>query len=964
MPTLAAAAIVSAIGMTGVAATIATAVIGAGLSFGLNSLAGSLLGGGKKKSGTEMRDRTALVRSSIEPRRIVYGRVKVSGPLVYALSQNGPGGSKNEYLSLVVALAGHEVQEVESLYINETNVVGTLQAWDTGITEGQWVVPPPFPNPAAASSLVDFGKRSTDPATAGAFLQWRNYLGSADQAADDHLIAPSDGGWTAAHRLRGVAYLHVLLRYSADIWAGGLPNIAAVVKGRKVYDPRTGLTAYSDNPALCLRDYLVSDFGLACLAEEIDEASFIAAANVCDEAVPLASGGTQTRYTLGGVVALDEKPIDVVEKILTACAGSMVYSNGQYRMFAGAYRSPTVSLDESSLRGGVKVRPRASRSDLFNRVRGTFIDPAKGWTAADFPPVENSLYESQDGGEQISKEIELPFTSDAVAAQRIAKIILEKSRQSIIVELPCNMLALPVAVMEPVRLSLTSMGWVDKVFLPTSWTLSDDGGIDLTLMEEAAASYDWAAGEATTIDPAPDTNLPNPFALEPPGLILSDDLVLQSGRVLNRLLATLVTPSDALARGFEVQWREVGATDWTPVAASAGVVQILGVRDGVSYEVRARTVNAMGGGSEWTSRTRQVVGQTAPPDDVTGLLLNITGDAAHLSWDAVGDLDLSHYRVRWSALTAAAGWSDAVDVAARVNGTSLTTPARVGTYLVKAVDQTGHESVNAASLVTTIPSVSGFNAVATVTEHSGFAGAKSGVVVNGSSQLILDSAVAFDSGAGNFDSGSGDFDGVFDVVGEGIYNFAGTVDLTEVYVSRVTAMLRVSTIDGGTDFDPTLGDFDDAQGQFDGIAPSLVDVIVELRTTEDNPAGSPTWSSWQRLVAGDYKARAFEFRAHLITQVATATPAVEELAVTIDMPDRTASDRNLTSSAGGTSITFSPAFKGVPAIGITGNDLSTGDYAVVSAASRTGFTVQFKNAAGTGVARNFDWMARGYGRQQ
>ena len=82
MPMVAAGALVSAIGLTGVAATIATAVISAGLSFGLNSLAGSLMGGGKKNKTAEMRDRTALVRSSIEPRRIVYGRVKVSGPLV------------------------------------------------------------------------------------------------------------------------------------------------------------------------------------------------------------------------------------------------------------------------------------------------------------------------------------------------------------------------------------------------------------------------------------------------------------------------------------------------------------------------------------------------------------------------------------------------------------------------------------------------------------------------------------------------------------------------------------------------------------------------------------------------------------------------------------------------------------------------------------------------------------------
>jgi len=37
---------------------------------------------------------------------------------------------------------------------------------------------------------------------------------------------------------------------------------------------------------------------------------------------------------------------------------------------------------------------------------------------------------------------------------------------------------------------------------------------------------------------------------------------------------------------------------------------------------------------------------------------------------------------------------------------------------------------------------------------------------------------------------------------------------------------------------------------------------------------------------------------------------------------------------------------------------------VISGKSRSGFTVQFKNSAGTGVSRTYDWVARGYGREQ
>lgn len=75
------------------------------------------------------------------------------------------------------------------------------------------------------------------------------------------------------------------------IFPGGLPNISAKVKGKKVYDPRDGLTKYTTNAALIQRDYLLmpkEDGGVGAEADEIDEDSFIEAANICDENVPSA----------------------------------------------------------------------------------------------------------------------------------------------------------------------------------------------------------------------------------------------------------------------------------------------------------------------------------------------------------------------------------------------------------------------------------------------------------------------------------------------------------------------------------------------------------------------------------------------------------------------------------------------------------------------------------------------------
>jgi hypothetical protein len=82
------------------------------------------------------------------------------------------------------------------------------------------------------------------------------------------------------------------------------------------------------------------------------------------------------------------------------------------------------------------------------------------------------------------------------------------------------------------------------------------------------------------------------------------------------------------------------------------------------------------------------------------------------------------------------------------------------------------------------------------------------------------------------------------------------------------------------------------------------------------------------------------------------------------MPDRILAGNDVVSATSGTSITFRPAFRGTPAITITPADLVSGEYFTITAKSRTGFTVQFKNNAGAGISRTFDWTARGHGRQQ
>ena len=152
---------------------------------------------------------------------------------------------------------------------------------------------------------------------------------------------------------------------------------------------------------------------------------------------------------------------------------------------------------------------------------------------------------------------------------------------------------------------------------------------------------------------------------------------------------------------------------------------------------------------------------------------------------------------------------------------------------------------------------------------------------------------------------------------------------------------------------------------FDGDESTYDDVSVAfyVSTTNDNPAGTPTWSAWRPFFVGDYTARAFKFKCILTTEDPQATPAISLLSVSIDMPDRVTSADDIASgtAAGGKVVNFVKAFKATPALGIAAQNLQQGDFYEITTKSPSGFTIRFKDSGGTVVNRTFDYVAKGYG---
>lgn len=329
-------------------------------------------------------------------------------------------------------------------------------------------------------------------------------------------------------------------------------------------------------------------------------------------------------------------------------------------------------------------------------------------------------------------------------------------------------------------------------------------------------------------------------------------------------------------------------------------------------------------------------------------LSSIAGGVANLTWDPAEDLDVQvggSIRIRHSPNTTGVTWSKAIDIGPALPGssTTATVPHLDGTYLAKFVDSSGNSSINAVSVVTNVANTMNYNAVQTMTETAPFAGAKTDTAYDsGLTALILSGGVT--------------------VVPTGTYDFASIIDLGAVYVSQVTAAVTAEGF--------TLNDYIGARTENVSTWPSIagqviddVNAILQVSTTNDNPTGSPVWSAYAPFFIGQYEARAYRFRLVLTSSNTANNVAVKQAVVVVDMPDRVETGRNLTTTTAAYVVTFPSAFWQTPAIGITAHNMATGDYYTLTAQSATGFTIRFFNAAGSGVARTFDYLAKGAGRK-
>jgi hypothetical protein len=871
--------------------------------------------------------------------QIIYGETRVGGVRLFDVSTGG----ENKYLHRIIAFAGHEIDSFQQIYLNDQVV--TINGSDE-VT---------FPNRYDGNVRI------------------KTYLGTDNQQADGELISAtrdlsdSAGKWTSEHRLQGIAYIYVRFKYDENAFPNGVPSVSAVIRGKKVFNPNTNTTAWSENPALCIRDYLTSDYGLNQPSSRIDDDLITTAASICNQTV-----GDEKRYTCNGTFITGAEPSTILNDLLTSMGGLLWYGQGKWRVKAATWTEPTVSFDEDDLRSGISLSTRHSRRDNFNSVKGTFKGPQTDYQPADYPIVDSDTYLATDGGVVNTLDLPLPFTDSSNIARRIAQIALNRNREQLTFSAAFGMRAFQVQVGDFININNERFGWTNKAFEVTEWNFGLTEGLDIqvrmTLREISAGVF--TAGVEKNFE-GNNTTLPDPFEIIPPGISIDDELRIVNEQVTGVILVELTSANNLFEEYFEVEYKKSDATRWVPVGKSNSTLfEILSVSDGF-FDIRARSVNTLGIRSNYSTVSNWYVNLFAPPPStVENFTGNVVGNSLHLTWSAVPDLDLSHYRIRYAKQTTGASYQDAIDLITKVArpAVSVTVPAKTGTYFIRAVDKLGNVSQTTSSFVvqTNIDSLEDLNLIQTLTENPSFTGSKTNVVKL-EDYLTLDTTNLFDSTSDNFDVQEGLFDGGGAdgaIASSGIYQFSNYVDLGARYLSRVKIDLEIFFINYADTFDVATGDFDSRDGDFDGDPSKfdLTSVTAQVSYTNDNPAGSPTWSDWQNIVVSDISARAIRFRVVLESSSAKVAPAITTLVAKVDMPDRLESGSDLTYT-GSRVITFPVAFKDTPAIGISAI-LANGDRYVISAKSRSGFTITTLTGASTSTnPTTIDYVAKGYGRE-
>jgi hypothetical protein len=549
-------------------------------------------------------------RQPIPDRVSGYGRARVGG--AYMLYETD--GTSNGLALNVFAMHDGLIAGWGAIYLNDQTVTIGL---DTFVEPG--------PD-------LRYGKF-------GDLVRIETRLGEPTETPYSAITAARADVWPVTARGDGIASLMMIAKgkekeqFTRD-YPNGLPLPSAVGDLQYCWDMRLGargtITTDADkaasatwvggsqNPILQLFDYMTnSETGmglpLSRFLSTLD--AWETAADLCDEAVPLAAGGTVPRYQSGGLYLHSTAPADVIATILATCDGWMAQdATGCFTVQAGSYVAPTVTIGEEHI---VSLSRQFYREDerATNEIVVSFTDPVFDYTEVQTTPWRREE-DIAARGEVRSQPLSLPWVQNNSQARRLAKIAAYKATAPISGTITTTLDGLRAWSERRIRIQAPSDGetMADIVVDILPLTLNPDDTVTIPFVSSDPDAYDWTTAEETA--GAGDDTRPVDTAPETP--VIDSIIPLENNGLTGRLRIYIEDVSPGLT--FFPRWRTTGDTTWTNLPPQISV-------DGTPFEyietgfiaaalldVEVALITAGGAISEWSETFP--VDATEPTEDI------------------------------------------------------------------------------------------------------------------------------------------------------------------------------------------------------------------------------------------------------------------------------------------------------------------------------------------------------------
>jgi hypothetical protein len=685
--------------------TLVASVIGKMTSKGLNASSGNF--------GTKF-----ATRAPLAPRQIVYGECRVGGTIVHMETT----GTDNYLLHMVVAIAGHEIESLESLRLNDINTTTT-----TSTISGSTVY---------TVTNADFTNTENDNNFGSGRLVRYSFEDGSQTAVNGFMNAQLASMGTT-DKFLGVAYVYIQMVFDAEKFGGGQPAISFKVKGKNVYDPRTGANATTDlqrsNPALIIRDYLTdTQYGLKAKSSEINDTTnaggIASAANTCDQQVTLADGSTQERrYTTNGFTNFSANGNGVLESILSSMAGKISYVNGQFTVFAGASQTPSLTITDDELLAPLAVSTNSSSGDLFNSVKPIYVDASLNYISTDAEVYQDSTFLNADtpSGESTANyvkqmETQLPFTVTDTMAQRLGRIALKSQRQSTTLSVLVSLEFMRLQPNDWVYLTNERLSYNQKVFevLSTNMEVIQDGDVPviatrLELKEVEASVFNFATNDYTTGQAeGSDVSTGDYSVTAPTNLSLAQQNAIDGTTSKVDILVNWTNNASDKVVLTEIAYKLNADSNYTAdFTAGKGVTKasIPNVVVGSTYNVKLRHIDLNGVASAYTSAVNIAISAaSSAPNAPTNLSATTGGTMILVSWTNPNVTDLRAVKVyRKTSNSTPTNDDDLVDtIAGEPNAVTTTlfgdqdnlTAGTTYYFWVRAINHSGQHSSFSSSV--------------------------------------------------------------------------------------------------------------------------------------------------------------------------------------------------------------------------------------------------------------------------